>query len=38
MVYIPPYTALALFEADGAEKDWLKELRQEIFNKGLEVD
>lgn len=37
-IYIPPYTAQALFEADGSETDWLKELRQEIFDKGLKVD
>ena len=37
-IYIPPYTAQALFEADGRETEWLKELRQEIFDKGLKVD
>ncbi|ACV58233.1 hypothetical protein [Alicyclobacillus acidocaldarius] len=32
-IYIPPYTANALFEDNGEESDWLKELKQEIRDK-----
>jgi hypothetical protein len=38
MVYIPPFTAQALFEVDGNETAWLKELRKEIVEKGLKTD
>ncbi|MCL6549164.1 MAG: hypothetical protein K6T30_09685 [Alicyclobacillus sp.] len=38
MIYIPPYTAQALFEADGTETDWLRELRKEIAERGLKTD
>ncbi|MBF8376835.1 hypothetical protein IW967_02970 [Alicyclobacillus mali] len=37
-IYIPPYTANALFEADGTETAWLKDLKQEIRDKGLKTD
>ncbi|WP_029422056.1 hypothetical protein [Alicyclobacillus macrosporangiidus] len=38
MIYIPPYTARALFDIDGSESDWLKELRKEIARQGRDTD
>ncbi|WP_074956565.1 hypothetical protein [Alicyclobacillus macrosporangiidus] len=38
MIYIPPYTSQTLFEVDGSETDWLKELRKEIAKQGRDTD